>query len=147
MGCIAVVDDDPDFILLVSELLRERGWRVVTCSDETGALRCVEDNKPSLIILDLRMASRYSGFDLLEQLRAHPETEGIPVMVCSAATDDLKARAEWLHQHRVAVLPKPCDVDDLISQVEEILGEAPPDDEPPGHSCSPASDRNGTGNR
>lgn len=41
MTRVVIVDDDPDFTHLVSELLRDQGYDVGSCEDETAAVQCV----------------------------------------------------------------------------------------------------------
>lgn len=119
---IALVDDDADFTHLVSELLEDRGWSTISCHNEADAMRCVDHNHPDLIILDIRLDHRASGWHILESLQANPQTRSIPVIVCSAALDDLRRQEEWLRERHILTLPKPFDIDDLLTLVERSLG-------------------------
>lgn len=118
---IALVDDDRDFTMLVAELLRQQGWEVAACNVEEEAVACVSEPPADLAILDIRMSRRASGWNILEQLQENPATRDIRVIVCSAATDDLQRRAEWMHSRGIAPLPKPFDIDDLLQLVERML--------------------------
>lgn len=133
MQLIALIDDDLDFTSLVSELLREHGWDVVVCHEESEAVRCVEDARPSLILLDIRMSTRASGWHLLEELRKSKETRDIPVIVCSAAVDDLRARSDWMQERGISALAKPFDIDDLLSLLRALLADPP--GQPSSHLC------------
>lgn len=132
MAMIALIDDDPDFIGLVAELLRDRGWDVVTCEQETEAVHCVQSSHPDLVILDVRMSTRESGWNILEAIRNDAATHDIPVIVCSAAIDDLRAREAWMRERGVAALAKPFDVDDLLSMVSSMLEQHHPHPSPNG---------------
>ena len=121
MATIALVDDDRDFTSLVSELLRQQSWDVVACNEERDAIRCVRDEKADLVILDIRMSSRQSGWNILEELQTDPATRSLPVIVCSAALDDMQQRREWLDERGIATLAKPFDIDDLLQLVEKML--------------------------
>jgi DNA-binding response OmpR family regulator len=120
MTRVVIVDDDPDFTHLVGELLRDQGYEVVSCDDDKGALQCVIDAEADLIILDLRMSSRESGWRVLEELRRHGRTETIPIIISSAALDDLHSRADELRGLGVETLPKPFDIDDLLGMIERM---------------------------
>lgn len=121
MATIALVDDDRDFTSLVSELLRLQGWNVVVCNEERDAVRCVRDGHADLVILDIRMSTRQSGWTILEELQDDPSTRALPVIVCSAALDDIRQRRAWLDERGIATLAKPFDIDDLLQLVEKML--------------------------
>jgi DNA-binding response OmpR family regulator len=118
---VVIVDDDPDFTHLVGELLRDQGYDVVSCDDDTRALQCVIDAQADLIILDLRMSSRESGWRVLDELRHHRRTAAIPIIISSAALDDLNSRAGDLREQGVETLAKPFDIDDLLSMIERMI--------------------------
>lgn len=121
MTRVVIVDDDPDFTHLVGELLRDQGYDVVSCDDDSRALQCVIDAQADLIILDLRMSSRESGWRVLDELRGHRRTAAIPIIISSAALDDLNSRAAELREQGVETLPKPFDIDDLLSMIERMI--------------------------
>lgn len=121
MPTIVLVDDDRDFASLVSELLRENGWDVVICAEEDDAVRCVREAQPAVVILDVRMRSRESGWHILEQMENAPDLRGIPVIVCSAAVDDMERRAAWMEARGVRRLVKPFDIDDLLTLIARSL--------------------------
>src|SRR5262249_56165531 len=80
MQTILVVDDKPDTLLLVRELLASRGYRVVTASDADEALSLVKAEKPDLILLDVIMPGK-SGYELCHELKEPPETRLIPAVI------------------------------------------------------------------
>jgi putative two-component system response regulator len=120
MTRVVIVDDDPDFTHLIGELLRDQGYEVVSCDDDRRALECVVEAKPDLIILDLRMSSRESGWRILEELTSEGRTKSVPVIISSAALDDLNSRADELQQRGVETLAKPFDIDDLLTMIERM---------------------------
>lgn len=118
---VAVIDDDPGFIDLACELLEDRGWNVVPCVEAELAVTCVEQAHPDVVLLDVRMDRGYSGWDILDALRTTPATSAIPIIVCSAASDELRTHETWLDEQRVTVLSKPFDIDELYERVEVAL--------------------------
>ena len=124
---IVLVDDDRDFTSLVSEILRQQGWDVVACNVEADAVRCIRDAHPDLSILDIRMSTRESGWRIVEELQRDPATSSLPIIVCSAAMDDIQRRALWMEERGIATLSKPFDIDDLIQLVQEMLPDDPAD--------------------
>lgn len=118
---IAVVNDDTDFLTLMSEVLEDRGWEVDIHREGNDAFQHLKHDPPDLVVLDIRMNRPEEGWTILELLTLDSATASVPVIVCSAAIDDLRDKEDWLTQHGVAILPKPFDIDDLYRSVEEAL--------------------------
>lgn len=84
---ILIIDDQPESIRLIKELLNEHGnYRVFTAENANEGIALVARRRPNLIILDLRMPEK-DGFAVLNELRSNPETSDIPVMVVTNAND------------------------------------------------------------
>jgi CheY-like chemotaxis protein len=113
---ILVVDDDPTFRDLYSTALRFRGFNVVTASDGLNALRAVEQDVPSLIILDLNMPC-VDGSSVLRELAAHDETRAVPVIVVTGADTDRAAL------QASAILRKPVLPEHVLPFIERELHE------------------------
>lgn len=127
MACIAVVDDDPQFLALTEEILEPEGWDVLPISDGDQAFHALKREQPDLIILDVQMEHVDKGWQILTALTFDPDTRLIPVVICSANVDDVQDRRDWLRQHGVDVLPKPFDIDDLRVHVRTALECEEPD--------------------
>lgn len=123
MARIAVIDDDHDFHELMADMFADRGWELVSCLDAAGAFTMLHEERPDLVILDIRLNSARSGWEILTFLQLHPHLADIPVLVCSAAVPELSERAGWLQQHGVKILQKPFDIAALYEAVEEALEE------------------------
>lgn len=83
-GFILVVDDDYDMAELLCATLQEHGYLTQASYDGAAALDLIQQgNYPQLILLDLMMPV-VDGFQLLERLRANPETRNIPVIIVTA---------------------------------------------------------------
>ncbi len=88
---ILVVDDAPDNLTLMSELLRGR-YRVKLANSGEKALKLAKDAPPDLILLDIMMPVM-SGYDVLGELKADAATRDVPVIfltAMSAAEDEQK---------------------------------------------------------
>jgi putative two-component system response regulator len=86
---ILIVDDNPENLTLLGELLRER-YKVRAANSGARALQlAVQAPQPDLILLDVMMP-HMSGYEVLERLRAMPQTHDIPVIFTTAmsATED-----------------------------------------------------------
>ena len=65
-------------------------------------------------------SSKESGWRVLAELAADPRTRAIPVIVSSAALDDLSNRGDELRERGIETLPKPFDIDDLLMMIERL---------------------------
>jgi len=83
--CLLVVDDDPQVVDLVQQLLEDEPYDIQSAADGQEALEAISRQCPDIILLDLLMP-RLDGFAVLEQLRQCPEHEGIPIIVLTAKT-------------------------------------------------------------
>lgn len=109
---ILVVDDDPDVRGLVELLLVDEGYRVVTARDGREALEQVEQEMPSLILLDMKMPVM-DGWEFARRLRSqHPNH---PPIVAVTAAQDAPDRARQISA--AGSLAKPFEVDELLRLV------------------------------
>ena len=111
---ILVVDDDPFFRELYRTALRFEGFDVSTASDGVVALRSIEQDPPSLVILDVNMPC-LDGWEVLEELARFDSTRNIPVIVVTAS-DVVHATAQ-----AAAILSKPVAPDELLP----VIGNFP----------------------
>ena len=80
---VLVVDDTPDNLTLINNLLRDR-YRVKLANGGERALRiCATDSKPDLILLDIMMPE-IDGYEVCRRLKANPATMDIPVIFLTA---------------------------------------------------------------
>ena len=68
MAIILVVDDEEHIRLLYSEELKEEGYDVITAEGGHRLLERIEQEKPDLVVLDIKMVD-YNGLDLLQDIR------------------------------------------------------------------------------
>jgi CheY-like chemotaxis protein len=121
MARIVVVDDDLDFLTLAREVLTSRGHQTAGCADAAAALEVIREEQPELVLLDLRMQTPRGGWEILEAMKLHAVLRDVPVILCTAAPDELDSRRAWLEASDVAVLVKPFALEDLESLVDEAL--------------------------
>ena len=70
---VLVVDDNPDHLELLADLLRERGYEVIEARDASEALRVISDQKPHACVIDIGLPDM-DGYELARKLREIPET-------------------------------------------------------------------------
>lgn len=93
MAKILVVDDEEHIRLLYSEELSEAGYEVITAADGFKLIERIEEERPDLVVLDIKMID-YNGLDLLQEIRN--KFYNLPVILCTAYDtykEDIKAIA------------------------------------------------------
>src|SRR5579884_3075586 len=105
MTRVAVIDDDPALLRMVSEPLRQRGWDVLTCGEGANAFHLVRDEQPDLILLDLWLETSTGGWALLRLLAGDPATRDIPVLVYSGGPSQFGEKGAWLTDRGVGIVP------------------------------------------
>ena len=80
---VLVVDDNEDNLLLLAFLLEQLGCTIITAADGQAALDLAQQQKPSLILLDM-MLPDLDGMEVLHRLRKNSLTVNIPVIAVTA---------------------------------------------------------------
>lgn len=79
---ILVIDDEAAAVHLIRRYVQALGYRVVGLEDPKHAYAVTIDLHPDVILLDVLMSGR-DGWEVLQQLKALPETADVPIIVCS----------------------------------------------------------------
>ncbi|MGH7322256.1 MAG: response regulator [Candidatus Rokuibacteriota bacterium] len=82
-GRLLVVDDDPQVVDLVRQLLEGEPYEITAATDGHEALETIAANQPDVILLDLLMP-RLDGFGVIQHLQQDPQYRQIPVIVLTA---------------------------------------------------------------
>jgi two-component system phosphate regulon response regulator PhoB len=123
---IAVINDNTAFLQFMQELLTEEGYETILWVASESAHDMVINQRPDLVVLDLRMERIDSGLLVLEMLRMDPKTQDIPVILCSADLPFLRIQAERLRALRCEVQEKPFTLDDLLDKITAFVGRPEP---------------------
>ncbi len=119
MNRVLLVDDDPELLVSLQELLVAAGFEVIAAPSGTEALRIVEELPPDAAVLDVIMPGA-SGFDLLRQLRSHPNTAHIPILFVSGLASS-KDRIRGLSAGADDYLVKPFEAEELVLRLKKLL--------------------------
>lgn len=123
-----LADDDPDVIEVVSILLEDEGYEVITAANGMEALELMQAERPDLVILDLLMP-RLDGFGVFGALQdpANRAWSGMPVVVLTSVREEVsKRRFELETGGRMgysAYLEKPVEPDLLLETVSSLLSD------------------------
>ena len=118
---VLVVDDERDFVELVTYNLQLHGYEVVSAGGGIEALNQARKHHPDLIVLDL-MLPDLDGFSICEILRCQPSTANIPVLMLTAMAGEL-LRLQGMEVGAIDYLTKPIRPRDLLQRVRAILDE------------------------
>jgi DNA-binding response OmpR family regulator len=119
MEKILIVDDEKDWVRMLSMRLQHEGYQIEVAFDAVQALSQTVKSKPDLVLLDIMMPAG-SGLVMLEYLRENVKTFNIPVIVLTGISDkQTKEAAEKLGISGYFV--KPVDMDKLIEELKEVL--------------------------
>ncbi|HET7500201.1 MAG TPA: ATP-binding protein, partial [Kofleriaceae bacterium] len=113
-GRVVVADDNADMRDYVTRLLQPT-WAVEAVGDGEAALALVLKDPPDLVLTDVMMPG-LDGFGLLAELRRHPATRAIPVVMLSARAGE-ESRVEGLEAGADDYLVKPFSARELIARV------------------------------
>jgi len=84
-GSVLIVDDIPENLQVLGNVLLQKGLDVGFATNGEEALEAVKYNKPDLILLDIMMPGM-SGITVCQKLKSNPETQDIPVIFLTAKT-------------------------------------------------------------
>jgi two-component system sensor histidine kinase/response regulator len=116
---LLVVDDVPENLRLIADLFEGR-YKVKVAANGTKALAmCTADNPPDLVLLDVMMPGM-DGFEVARRLRAHPNSEHIPVIFVTALNDDASQK-KGLDLGAVDFVSKPVDPAILLLRVDNFM--------------------------
>lgn len=114
---LLIVDDDDDIREVAATSVEVvNGFRALTAASGSEAVRSARENRPDGILLDMMMPGM-DGLQTLAELRAHPETRDIPVVMLTARID-----GEHPDGGVAGLIRKPFDPMRLGSDVSRIMG-------------------------
>lgn len=119
---ILIADSSPDICALLVDLLTEEGYVPRCCPSEQVTADEIRSASADLVILDLRSDEAGAMLLLLEQLRQHDATHGLPIVISSTNPRLLDDLAAPLRRLRCGTLIKPFDVDQLLRCIAQYLG-------------------------
>ncbi|MGB8700064.1 MAG: response regulator [Thermosynechococcaceae cyanobacterium] len=119
MATVLLVEDTLTEAAIISSTLREAGFEIIQATSSEEAKVKLSQRKPDLIILDVVLPGE-SGFEFCRDLKGQPDTNPIPVVMCS--TKDSEMDKFWgMKQGAAAYLRKPVVTDELVRTVKLLI--------------------------
>ena len=123
---VLVVDDEPDAIDFVKEVLEGEGYEVVSASDGAKGLSAMRSQQPNLVILDVQMP-KMDGFEVFQEMKKDESLKAMPVVMLTGIRDKVgmgfsaEDMKDYMGEKPQAYIEKPIDPDKLLETVKKIL--------------------------
>jgi diguanylate cyclase (GGDEF)-like protein len=114
---VLIVDDDRDGAEGIADLLEAQGWQIAVAHHGSGALTELEDFKPQIVLVDLRLG-RESGLDLIARIK---EVGAETVCLVITANADKESAIGALKVGAYDYLTKPIDPEDLFRALDRAV--------------------------
>jgi CheY-like chemotaxis protein len=121
---IGLLEDDLAIQEMLRLLLRGEGYEVTIYASANDCLADVRVDElqagfvqPDLLLIDLHLAKSISGTAVIEQIRANPRLESLPIILMTASTS---LNEQDLSHLQATLLIKPFDIDEIIKLVNEL---------------------------
>jgi two-component system, OmpR family, alkaline phosphatase synthesis response regulator PhoP len=115
---VLIADDEPNIVISLEFLMKQRGYETRVARDGDEALAEVESFKPDLVLLDV-MLPRRSGFEVCQKLRADGWTD-LRIVMLTAKGRDVEIE-KGLALGADAYVTKPFSTGELVERVAGLL--------------------------
>lgn len=126
---VLVVEPEHHTAEMLRLILGDAGYAVRCASTLDEVEPRVNDQRPDLVLTEVRLPDTMP-FAVLSQLDADPATRRLPVLLCTAAIDDLLREPYWRSRERTGAITKPFDIDKLLDCIAHLLDGKTPDTDP-----------------
>lgn len=115
---IMIVDDEPDILFTVGQMLEISGYEVIKAVNGDDCLKKLNEIRPDLVLLDIMMPGM-SGWDVAAKIKENPKWSDIPIVFVTAKGDAMSVGMGNMAAEDY--ITKPFDIMDLKSRVEKVL--------------------------
>jgi len=119
---ILIADDEPGVVMILGMRLRANGYQVISAQDGATTIELARQEKPDLIILNIKMPGR-DGYSVYEGLKTWAETTSIPVIFFSALPPE-QAQQKTAQLGADGFVSKSSNPDEILTKIKEILNES-----------------------
>ena len=116
---VLIIDDTPFNVFLLTEILNQRGYRVLSAFEGPAGRELARAEKPDIILLDIMMPGE-DGFETCRKLQQDPRTVDIPVIFISALTDT-DSKVKGLSIGGWDYISKPFHSEEVLARVRNYL--------------------------
>ena len=116
---ILAIDDTPENLALLSQMLTEKGYKVRSVTKGSTAIRGAKAVPPDLILLDVKMPEM-NGYEVCQQLKADARTQNIPIIFVSAL-GDVFDKVKAFEVGGVDYITKPFQAEEVLARLDTHL--------------------------
>lgn len=116
---ILIVDDTPANLGVISNYLKESGFKTPVASNGELAIQRAKHVRPDLILLDILMPGM-DGYETCQKLKEDPETSNIPIIFMTSL-NDTEHKVKGFQSGAVDYISKPVEQDELLARVKTHL--------------------------
>jgi len=121
---ILVVDDEPDFALLVQGNLQKEGFDVDVAYNGVEGLEKIKQNPPDAIVLDVMMPEK-DGYEVCAELKKDDRFADIAILMLTAVADHVTS-TRYSHFDGMSMeaddyLPKPASAEEITDSIKSLL--------------------------
>jgi len=122
---VLMIDDDPEFVDAISNLLDAKGYTVYTASNGKDGVATAKAEDPDIILLDVMMTTKHEGFDVARELHEDAKTVDTPIIMMTGIRKEMnlpfgfEPDETWLPVKNV--LEKPVKPEVLLKTIEENI--------------------------
>jgi CheY-like chemotaxis protein len=117
---ILIVDDDPNIVQMLSDILTDEGYEVATATQSLRAFDRAKEAQPDLILMDIMMPY-LDGLDQIKLLSLDDDLKDIPIIVITAKARALEGIDDLRALRIVDYLYKPFEISDLLEKIGKAL--------------------------
>lgn len=121
---ILIIDDDPQFVLSLKQLLEAQSYEVISAGSGKEGLEMAEVELPDLVTIDVMMETWSEGFKVVDKLRENKKTGAIPRILLTSL--GLQSKIDEISSQLMGVesiLQKPIKPATFLEYVKKSLGE------------------------
>ena len=116
---VLVVDDTPQNVKLLADILQAKGYAPITAASGEEALARLAADAPDIVLLDIMMPG-LSGYDVCRRIRADPATALLPVVLVTSL-DPQQERLKGIEAGADDFVQKPFHQAELLARVRSLL--------------------------
>ena len=125
---VLMIDDDPEFVEAISNLLDAKGYDVYTASNGKDGVKKAKAENPDIILLDVMMTTKNEGFNVARELHDDQTLQSTPIIIMTGIRREMnlpfgfEPDETWLPVKQV--LEKPVKPEVLLTAISEHIRKA-----------------------
>ncbi|MDP2863466.1 MAG: response regulator [Desulfobacterales bacterium] len=121
---ILIVDDEPDFSMILKKNLEKEGFEVELAYDGAEGLAKVRNNPPDAIVLDVMMPE-IDGYKVCSTLKSDDKYSDIPIVLLTAVASHVTS-TRYSHYDGMSMeaddyMPKPASPEQITESIKRLL--------------------------